>query len=44
VRAAQRYLGPPPLAMDGHDNLARAALLLVSIKAATMIGQPFAKR
>jgi hypothetical protein len=44
ARAAQRHLGLPPLTMHRHVHLACAALLLVRVKAATVLGQPFPKR
>jgi hypothetical protein len=43
MRAAHQHLRLSPLTMTRHVRMARAALLLVSIKAATMLGQPFPK-
>src|SRR5579864_3936406 len=44
VRAAQRHLRLPSLTMNHHVRMASAPLLLVSVEAATMLGQPFPKR
>ena len=44
VRAAQRHLRLSPLTMNRHVRMTCAALLLVSVEAATVLGQPFVKR
>jgi hypothetical protein len=44
VRAAQRHLRLSPLTMNRHVRMACAALLLISVEAATVLGQPFVKR
>src|ERR1700722_6647634 len=44
VRTAQRQLRLSPLTMNRHVRTACAALLLGSVEAATVLGQPFLKR
>jgi hypothetical protein len=43
VWAAERHLRLSALTMNRHVSMADAAMLLVSVEAATMLGQPFAK-
>jgi hypothetical protein len=51
MRASRIWCGPPsgtsafsPLTMNRHVRMTCAALLLVSVEAATVLGQPFVKR